>query len=69
MTVKVGQVYFNEEIEKTLVITYADELACCWVTCEGKVCADRKTWIEKSCVLLAEYPTWQEAINSEEFKK
>lgn len=69
MTVKVGQVYYNEKIEKTLVITCTDESACCWVTCEGKVCADRKAWIEKSCSLLAEYPTWKEAVNSKEFKE
>lgn len=68
MVVKVGQVYFNEKIEQTLVIACADELYCSWITAEGKVCTDKKTWVEKSCVLLAEYPTWEEAMVSEEFK-
>lgn len=26
-------------------------------------------WIEGDCELIAEYSTWQEAINSKEFKK
>ena len=69
MTVKVGQVYYNEKIEQPLVITCVDELYCSWITAEGKVCTDEKTWIEKSCVLLAEYQTWMEAVNSKEFKK
>lgn len=69
MTIKVGQVYYNEKIEQTLVITCVDELYCSWITAEGKVCTDKKSWIEKSCVLLAEYPTFKEAINSEVFDK
>lgn len=28
----------------------------------------RKNDIQKSMVLVAEYPTWQEAVNSKEFK-
>lgn len=27
------------------------------------------SWINNDCELVAEYPTWQEAVNSEEFKK
>lgn len=69
MTVKVGQVYYNEKIEQTLIITCVDELYCSWITAEGKVCTDTKNWVEKSCSLLAEYPTWREAINSKEFNK
>lgn len=69
MTVRVGQVYYNEKIENTLVITCVDEMLCSWITAEGKVCTDKKSWIEKSCILLAEYPTWEEAMVSEEFKK
>lgn len=66
--VKIGQVYYNEKIGQTLVITYIDELDCSWITSEGRVCTDRKVWINKSCTLLAEYPTWEEAMVSDEFK-
>lgn len=69
MSVRVGQVYYNEKIEQPLVITCVDELYCSWITAEGKVCTDIKTWVEKSCSLLAEYPTWREAIVSKEFNK
>lgn len=27
-----------------------------------------ESWIEGDCELIAEYPTWQEAVNSKEFK-
>lgn len=27
-----------------------------------------RDWIEGDCELIAEYPTWQEAVNSKEFK-
>lgn len=67
--VKVGQIYFNEKMGEILVITYTDKMSCYWVTSEGRTCYDRKAYVEKCYVLLAEYPTWEEAINSKEFKK
>lgn len=67
--IKVGQVYFHRKIEKNLVITIVDDVDCSWVTSEGKVCTDKQKWIECSCILKAEYPTWQEAVNSKEFKE
>ena len=27
-----------------------------------------RDWVEGDCELVAEYPTWQEAVNSKEFK-
>ena len=67
--IKVGQVYFHRKIEKNLVITIVDDVDCSWVTSEGKVCTDKQKWIESSCILKAEYPTWQEAVNSKEFNE
>mgnify|MGYP004540714547 CR=1 FL=1 len=67
--IKVGQIYFQRRIEKKLVITIVDDVDCSWVTSEGKVDTDKQKWIENSCILKAEYPTWQEAVNSKEFKE
>lgn len=66
--IRVGQIYFQRKIEKLLVITYVDDEDCSWITSEGKVCTDKQKWIEYSCILKAEYPTWQEAVNSKEFR-
>ena len=65
----VGQIYYNEKIGKKLVITFVDEIYCCWVTSEGKVCADKQTWVVNCCKPIARYPTWQEAVNSKEFNE
>ena len=63
----VGQIYYNEKINKTLVITFVDDIYCSWVTSEGKVCTDKQSWVLKCCKPVAQYPTWQEAVNSNEF--
>jgi hypothetical protein len=69
MTVKVGQIYFHNRIEKKLIITCVDaELNLCnWVTEEGKTCIDKCDWIKLNCDLLGEYQTWQKAVDSPEF--
>lgn len=69
--IKVGQIYFHNRIEKKLIITCVDnELNLCdWVTEEGKTCIDKCDWIKLTCDLLEEYPTWQQAVNSPEFKE
>lgn len=64
---KVGQIYFNKRIEVKLVITFVSEDLCDWVTEEGKTCTDKCDWILLTGELIAEYPTWQEAVNSKEF--
>ena len=66
---KIGDVYFNPKNQITLVITIFDEVDCSWITNQGKVCTDKKYWIEKSCKLLVNYRTWQEAVNSFEFNR
>lgn len=65
----VGQIYYHERIEKTLVITFVDEIDCAWITSEGKVCVDKQSWILKCCKPVARYKTWQEAVNSFEFNR
>lgn len=66
---RVGQIYYHERIETTLVITCVDEIYCSWVTSEGKVRTDKQSWILKCCKPVARYPTWQEAVNSFEFNR
>ena len=66
---KIGDVYFNHKNQITLVITIFDEVDCSWITNQGKVCTDKKSWIEKSCKFLVNYRTWQEAVNSFEFNR
>lgn len=71
MNIKVGQIYFNKRIEVKLVITFVSnkENLCDWVTEEGKTCTDKCDWILLTSELIAEYPTWQEAVNSKEFRE
>ena len=71
MTVKVGQVYFHKRIEAKIVITYVDNqdyILCDWIVDTGKVCTDKIDWIKQTCKLIAEYESWQQAVNSPEFK-
>ena len=35
---------------------------------DGKTDVIGWEWIQKDCELVAEYPTWNEAVNSKEFK-
>ena len=66
---RVGQIYYNEKIDKTLVITFVDGIFCSWITSEGKVCLDKQSLVVNCCKPVARYPTWQEAINSLEFNR
>lgn len=69
--IKVGQIYYHRRIESNIVITYTDNDngLCDWVVDNGKVCTDKIDWIRQVCDFVAEYPTWQEAVNSKEFKE
>ena len=35
---------------------------------DGKTDYVTTDWVDGDCELIAEYPTWQEAVNSKEFK-
>jgi len=62
--IKVGQVW---EFNKTIwIITSINEDWVCLITNKGLAATEKKELITGN--LLATYPTWQEAVNSKEFK-
>ena len=75
--IKVGQIrkptkeFKDDPLGNTkIVISKIDEEGWCSIIFEdGDVIADSPDWIvEEKTVLISEYPTWQEAVNSKEFK-
>lgn len=70
--IKVGQIYKEED--SIFVITkiwYNAVEVKNWVDCiynNGTTDDYSTRFVEKYCKLIAEYPTWQEAVNSKEFK-
>lgn len=69
--IKVGQVYELPFTRSNVVVTYIEhkeDSAFDWIyllTIEGQDRLWRKT--VETLKLVAEYPTWQEAVNSKEF--
>lgn len=71
MTVKVGQIREERNQKTKFVITYSDEKSVHCIDNEG-ICYSSifsHELIEEISNIVAEYPTWLEAINSKEFKK
>ena len=76
--IKVGQIWQNPQNKTdTIAITSIDKRAgrkqsdwlFSYIWNDGEtVCADDDFFIKRSRKLIAEYPTWQEAVNSKEFK-
>lgn len=74
--IKVGQIYKEKELPywikhecNTFVISSIDFTACT-IYKDGTVYrAVRIKWIKEYCNLIAEYPTWQDAVNSKEFNE
>lgn len=64
---KVGQIYQYRNNE-TMVVTYADETNVHVVFTDGYVIQFDDEYRLPACKLLAEYSTWQEAVNAPEFK-
>jgi hypothetical protein len=71
--IKVGQVYREKRLTfwrknnaDTFVVCNA-EYNISVVYNDGKTDYVGWEWIKEDCELLAEYPTWQEAVNSKEF--
>ena len=70
--IKVGQIYKDRDNE-TFVVTYINnaKLVSMLYT-DGSLRFDfiggSSGYFQDYCELLAEYPTWQEAVNSKEFK-
>ena len=67
--IKVGQIYKSNLTFAIRVITFIDDSEVSLIHPDGYV--DRWTFDDianTNWELLAEYPTWQEAVNSKEFK-
>lgn len=70
MTIRVGQIREEKKCKTKFVITYlnGEKVHCidfdgvCYCSIFSKEC------IENTSDVIAEYPTWQEAVNSKEFK-
>lgn len=70
--IKVGQIYEDKEKEngKNFVITRkcGDSEIFEMVYSDGRTNSHSADWIELVGLFVAEYPTWQEAVNSPEFR-
>lgn len=65
--IKVGQVYKTDQAE-CFVVTYIGVYTVTLIFEDGYVIhKENRDWITKCNELIAEYPTWQEAVNSKEF--
>lgn len=66
--IKVGQIRSFDVVEfvVTKYDTLTDRFDCIYKT--GETDNWSKAYIEEYGKLIAEYPTWQEAVNSKEFK-
>lgn len=71
MTIKVGQIYSNR-CKHNHIIACVTKIKgngkCCCINQKGTI---RYCFFSdfKKYTLIAEYPTWQEAVNSKEFNK
>lgn len=74
--IKVGQIrkpkkeFINEPDGKLkIVISNKEKDEVCYLIFEDGTTIERVIcdWVEEKTDLIAEYPTWQEAINSKEF--
>ena len=70
MTVKVGQIYKDTVLKSKIVITWIamDKTQYFMVREDGFFLHSNNFDKDEDVVLIAEYPTWQEAVNSPEFK-
>lgn len=70
--IKVGQVrqWRRKSMSMpVIVITSINEGWACCVHQNGKFFGDDLRYISEHYKTIAEYPTWQEAVNSKEFKE
>ena len=75
MSVKVGQIYrqkskpFWRKYEDDIFVISHIEYSIHIIFQSGNVDnTPKERWINGDCELIAEYPTWQEAVNSSEFR-
>lgn len=68
MSIKVGQIYKPKNNEDAIfVVTRAEEAVGCYYIIWDDGSANYHNINEEKIELIAEYPTWQEAVNSKEF--
>lgn len=68
MTIEVGQIYKHYLTKNKTIITYIDSDAVTIVQSNGKSYKVDDYIIDNWYEFIAEYPTWQEAVNSKEFR-
>lgn len=68
MSVKVGQIYFSKILAGKIVITWVsnDGAKYHMIRDDGFIF---RGWIDRDDEPIAEYPSWQEAVNSKEFRE
>lgn len=69
--IKPGQIYKSPNGYKVL-ITLVDSQTVCNISNDGSCSVWNRelgNFIAEEAFLIAEYPTWQEAVNSKEFKE
>lgn len=68
--IKVGQIYNNHYLGGKVVVTWirADGTEFYSVRKDGFFFVSKGLYVDDD-VLIAEYPTWQEAVNSKEFNE
>lgn len=74
--IKVGQIYkeikvpdWRKHDSYIYTITNINFNIVAVIYKDGKTDYVRIDWINEDCELIAEYPSWQEAVNSKEFMK
>ena len=68
--IKVGQIYTKHKqiLCVTSILGSVSGLLCYTIDTKGFIYKDFYKDFEKDKRLIAEYPTWQQAVNSPEFK-
>lgn len=67
--IKAGQIYKVRGAKGLFVVSAKGSYDYHAIESDGKVNYFPEKFFEWSeCILVAEYPTWQEAVNSKEFK-
>ena len=69
--IKVGQIYREKNLsekqeDSTFVITRVGNTISIIYRDGGTINVEWE-WLDEECILIAEYPRWQEAVNSKEF--
>lgn len=69
--IKVGQIYNDPCLGGKVVITWirADRTEFYFVRNDGFFFISKGLYVDDKAELVAEYPTWQEAVNSPEFQE